>query len=104
MATHRLFPLGGGDDAGGMNETPTDGPDLQSAIDREVEVVMSAINLVASGGAPAATVGNLRLLDAVLEIVGPRARAAAVTLEPLWGPDETVTDVRIRRAAGTTSA
>ena len=87
-----------------MNEMPTSGSDVRSAIDREVEVVMSAVNLVAGGGAPSATVGNLRLLDAVLEIVGPRARAAGVTLEPLWGPDETVTDVRIRRAAETAPA
>ena len=80
-----------------MNEPAAKAADLRSAIDREVELVMSAVNLVASGAAPSATVGGLRLADAVLEIVGSRARAAGVTLEPLWGPDETVTDVRVRR-------
>ena len=87
-----------------MNDTKGDRTDVRSAIDREVELVTSAVNLVASGGALSATVGNLRLVDAVLEIVGPRARAAGVTLEPLWGPDETVTDIRVRRAPATAAA
>ena len=80
-----------------MNEPAEQAADLRSAIDREVELVMSAVNLVASGAAPSATVGGLRLVDAVLEIVSARAGVAGVTLEPLWGPDEVVTDVRIRR-------
>ena len=80
-----------------MNEPAAQAADLRSAIDREVELVMSAVNLVASGAAPSATVGGLRLVDAVLEIVSARAGVAGVTLEPLWGPDETVTDVRVRR-------
>jgi len=80
-----------------MNERAAQAADLRSAIDREVELVMSAVNLVASGAAPSATVGGLRLVDAVLEIVSARAGVAGVTLEPLWGPDEVVTDVRIRR-------
>ena len=82
-----------------MNEPAAQAADLRSAIDREVELVMSAVNLVASGAAPSATVGGLRLVDAVLEIVSARAGVAGVTLEPLWGPDEVVTDVRIRRAS-----
>jgi hypothetical protein len=80
-----------------MSETTTNRTDVESAIDREVELVTSAINLVASGAAPSATVGGLRLAGAIMEIVVPRARAASVTLEPLWGPDETVTDIRVRR-------
>ena len=80
-----------------MKEPAAQAADLRSAIDREVELVMSAVNLVASGAAPSATVGGLRLVDAVLEIVSARAGVAGVTLEPLWGPDEVVTDVRIRR-------
>ena len=80
-----------------MNEPAAQAADLRSAIDREVELVMSAVNLVASGAAPSATVGGLRLVDAVLEIVSARAGVAGVTLEPLWGPVEVVTDVRIRR-------
>jgi hypothetical protein len=86
------------DDADDVNETAANESDVRSAIDREVELVLSAVHLVAGGGAPAATVGGLRLVDAVLEIVGPRARAAGVIVEPLWGPDETVTDVRVSRS------
>jgi hypothetical protein len=71
--------------------------DVQRAIDREVELVTSAINLVASGGAPSTMVIGLRLTDAVVEIVQPMAAQRGVVVEPLWGPDETTCDVRIRR-------
>jgi len=80
-----------------MNDTTADATGVQSAIDREVELVTSAIDLVASGGAPSAMVGGLRLATAVLEIVAPHARAKGVRLEPLWSADETLTDIRIRR-------
>ena len=80
-----------------MNDTTADLAGIQSAIDREVELVTSAVDLVASGGASSAMVGGLRLADAVLEIVSPHARAVGVTLEPLWSADEAVTDVRVRR-------
>jgi len=80
-----------------MNDTTTDRTGVQSAIDREVDLVNSAIDLVAAGGAQSALVGGLRLADAVLEIVSPHARAAGISLEPLWGADEGVTDIRVRR-------
>ena len=80
-----------------MNHITAGRTDVASAIDREVELVTSAINLVASGAASSVTVAGLRLVDAVLEIVGPRARVASVTIERLWGADETVTDIRVRR-------
>ncbi len=50
--------------------------EVQHALDREVELVSSAIDLVASHGAPSATVAGLRLADLVIEIVGPGAAAA----------------------------
>ena len=70
---------------------------IQRAIDREVELVTSAINLVASGGASSTMVIGLRLTDAVIEIVQPLAAQRGVVVEPLWGPDETTCDVRVRR-------
>lgn len=72
--------------------------DVQHALDREVELVTSAIDLVASGGAPSTMVIGLRLVDQVLEIVGALAARRGVIVEPLWGPDETATDIRVRRA------
>jgi hypothetical protein len=72
--------------------------DVQHALDREVELVMSAIDLVAGQGAPSATVGGLRMTDLVIEIVRPLAAQRGVVVEPLWGADETTTDVRVRPA------
>ena len=71
--------------------------DIQRAIDREVELVTSAINLVASGGAPSTMVVGLRLTDAVIEVVLPLAAKLGVDIEPLWSSDETTSDVRVRR-------
>ena len=59
---------------------------------------MSAVNLVASGGAKSTTVVGLRLTDAVIEIVRPIATERGVVLEPLWGSDEGTIDVRVRPA------
>ena len=84
-----------------MKESGTPGLEVQHALDREVELVSSAIDLVGSRGAPAATVAGLRLTDLVLEIVRPRAAERGVVVEPLWGPDESTNDVRVRRESGT---
>jgi len=76
------------------------GREVQRAIDREVELVTSAIDLVASGGASSTMVVGLRLTDSVIEIVRPLAAHRGVVVEPLWGPDETTNDVRVRRKTG----
>ena len=57
---------------------------------------MSAVNLVATRGAPAATVAGLRLAEAAMAIVRPRASERGVVLEMLWGPDEHACDVRVQ--------
>jgi len=80
-----------------MHERGAPGREVEHAIDREVELVSSAINLVASGGASSTIVAGLRLTDSVIEIVGPLAAQRGVIVEPLWGPDETTSDVRVRR-------
>ena len=81
-----------------MNDPDAASLDVQRAIDREVDLVMSAVNLVASGGSPSVMVAGLHLTDAVIEIVQPDATRAGVVLEPLWGSDETTRDVRVTRA------
>ena len=65
-------------------------------IDREVDLVTSAINLVASGGAPSTMVVGLRLTDSVIQIVGPLAAQRGVVIDQLWGSDETTSDIRVR--------
>lgn len=59
---------------------------------------MSAVNLVASGGARSTMVVGLRLTDAVVDIVRPIASERGIVLEPLWGSDEDTADVRVFRA------
>jgi hypothetical protein len=82
-----------------MEEPGAAALEVQRAIDHEVELVTSAINLVASGGAPSTMVVGLRLTDPVLVIVGPLAAQRGVVIDQLWGPDETTSDVRIRLEA-----
>jgi hypothetical protein len=72
--------------------------DVERTIDREVELLTSAVNLVASGGARSATVAGLQLAEAAMDIVRPLADDLGVALEPLWGPDEGGSDVRVRLA------
>lgn len=81
-----------------MNETDASERDVRLAIDREVELVMSAVYLVAGGGAPSVTVAGLRLTEPVIDIVQPIATQAGVVLEPLWAADESTCDVRVHRA------
>ena len=58
---------------------------------------MSAVLLVGSGGATSTTVAGLRLAEAAMAIVRPRAVERGLILEALWGPDESTCDVRVRR-------
>jgi hypothetical protein len=83
-----------------MNEISTPAHEVEDALDREVRLVQDSIELVASGGAISTTVAGLRLADLVVEIVAGRAAQRDVLVEPLWGADETTTDVCIRRMPG----
>ena len=80
-----------------MNDLETESATVRRAIDREVELVLSAVNLVASGGAPSTMVVGLRLTDAVVDIVRPIAGDRGVVVEPLWSADEETADVRVYR-------
>jgi len=79
-----------------MKEPGASATELQHVIDREVDLVTSAINLVASGGAPSTMVVGLRLTDSVIQIVGPLAAQRGVVIDQLWGSDETTSDIRVR--------
>ncbi len=76
----------------------TENDQVKATIDREAELLASAVRLVASGGARRTTVGNLRLGEAAIAIVRPLAVDLGVELEPLWGTDEQGLDVLVRRA------
>jgi hypothetical protein len=80
-----------------MNDTEPAVTDVHRTIDREVELLMSAVELVATGGARSTTVVGLRLSAAVIEIVRPLAANRGVVVEPLWGADEVTADVRVTR-------
>jgi hypothetical protein len=75
----------------------TENAQLKSTIDREAELLSSAVRLVASGGAARTTVGNLHLSEVVIEIVRPLAADLGVELEPLWRTDEQGVDILVRR-------
>ena len=76
----------------------TENDELKATIDREAELLASAVRLVASGGARRTTVGNLRLSEAAIAIVRPLASDLGVVLEPLWRTDEEGVDVLIHLA------
>jgi len=80
-----------------VKDPETESAHVRRAIDREVDLVMSAVNLVATGGAPSSMVVGLRLTDAVVEIVRPMAADRGVVVEPLWSADEDTADVRVYR-------
>jgi DNA-binding transcriptional LysR family regulator len=71
---------------------------IRLTLDREVELLTSAIQMVASGGAPSMTIAGLHLAEAALEIVRPLADERGVVIVPLWGPDEEATDIIVRRS------
>jgi hypothetical protein len=71
---------------------------LKATIDREAELLASAVHLVASGAARRTTVGGLHLSEAAIAIVRPLAAELGVVLEPLWRTDEEGMDVLVRRA------
>ena len=93
----RLASLGARAHVEDVNGSDTASQEVQRVIDAEVDLVTSAINLVASGGASSTTVAGMRMTAAVIKILGPLAIERGVTLEPLWGSDESSNDIRVRR-------
>lgn len=79
----------------------TENDQVKATIDREAELLASAVHLVASGAARRTTVGGLRLGEAAIAIVRPMAAELGIELEPLWRTDEEGLDVLVRRADST---
>jgi hypothetical protein len=78
--------------------TATVTAEVQRTIDREAELLASAIYLVASGAARSTTVAGLKLGEAAMAVVLPLAADRGLILEPLWGGDDAGVDVRVTRA------
>jgi hypothetical protein len=71
------------------------------ALRRELDLVSSAIWLVAGGGAPGVTLVGLALGSAVLAGSAQAARTAGVVLEPIWQSDLAGCDIRVCRRTPT---
>ena len=70
---------------------------ISADLDREVDVVLGAIRLVASGGARRTIVAGLCSPTDVLAIAGTAAAAAGVVLEPLPRRNQPGIDILVRR-------
>ncbi len=69
------------------------------ALAREVELIGSAIAMVASGGASRVSVAGLRFGDQLLRVARQMAREAGVRVEPQWTIDEEGVDLWFERSA-----
>jgi hypothetical protein len=67
------------------------------SIERELDLVAGAIQMVAGGGAPAITLVGLSFGPEVLAGSARAATAARVVLEPLYHSDESGCDIRVHR-------
>jgi len=70
---------------------------VPATLEHELQRIRAAIALVASGGAPRASVVGLQLGDALLGQARRDAFQAGVRLVPLWRADEAGVDVAIER-------
>ncbi len=65
------------------------------AIERELNLVNGAIELVASGGSRRVTVAGLRFGEQLLSQIEPLARASRVNVRSLWSPNGPHCDIAI---------
>ena len=77
--------------------TPEEIDEVRATLDRETDLLIGAIRLVASGGARSADVAGLRLAESAMTLARPDAEAAGLTLTPLWRSDESGCDVHVGR-------
>ncbi|MGH2464593.1 MAG: hypothetical protein ACRDGI_03965 [Candidatus Limnocylindrales bacterium] len=69
------------------------------SIERELDLVSVAISMVASHVAPSVTLAGLDFGPDVLASSEAKARPRGVLLEPLWRPDDSGCDIRVRGLA-----
>ena len=80
-----------------MNDIDPADVTVRQTIDREAELLNSAVDLVANGAARSTTIVGLRAAEAAIIIARRHASGLGVLLEPIWGADEGVSDVRVWR-------
>jgi len=81
-----------------MSDARTLDQDLtRRSIERELDLVAVAIQLVAGGGSPGVTLLGLEFGPAILAGSAEAAVEAGVVLEPLWRPEESACDIRVHR-------
>jgi hypothetical protein len=78
-----------------MDPQPSPTKNATETLDREAELIESAIRMVASGRATSITVAGLSLAAAAMALTRPMADELGITLEPVWGLDLRLTDVRV---------
>ena len=66
-------------------------------LEREVEMVRGAIDLVAGGRVSAVTLAGLQFGEALVEVATGMARRAGVRVIPLWSADDARADIRVER-------
>ena len=69
----------------------------ERALEREMEMVRSAIQMVAAGRSPRVTVGGLRFGEELLEAAASYASAAGVRLVPVYTSDERGADIVVEK-------
>jgi len=75
--------------------THAEADDVRATLDRETDLLLGAIRLVATGGARSADIAGLRLAESAMAIARPEAEALGLVLSPLWRPDESGCDVHV---------
>ncbi len=75
--------------------TTLDRDQTRRSIERELDLVAVAIQLVAGGGSPGVTLLGLEFGPAILAGSAQAAIDAGVILEPLWRPEESACDIRV---------
>ncbi len=80
-----------------MSSSPRSMRETARILERELGVVRTAIDMVASGAAPAVSVGNLHFGEQLIHPARRLALQAGVRVVPLWTLDESGADLRIER-------
>ena len=70
---------------------------VETAIERELELVRQAVAMVAAGGSPRVVVGNLRFGEELMPSAEALAAAHGVRVVPIWHADEDGADIAVER-------
>lgn len=82
-------------------DAASDATDLAvRTIERELELVRGAVDMVASGGAPRVQFAGLRFAGQLLAPARRMALQAGVRIVPLWHADEAGVDIAVEPIPG----